>query len=233
MYMESCSIYILYLLLELSVFEIYLHWCMYQKLIIIIFLLLSSIVRHDLVIEQQVLYFMISSSSALKSLWIVTAAMKLEDDCFLAGKLWQTRQCVKNQRRHFSNKGPYSQGYGLSSSHVQLWELDHKESRCWIIEAFELWCWRLLRVPWTERRSNQSILKEINLEYSLEIVMLKLKLQYFGHVMQIANSLEKTLILGKIEGRRREQRMIWLGGVTEAMDMNLGKLQEMVRDREA
>ena len=98
-----------------------------------------------------------------------------------------------------------------------------------------MWCRRLLRVPWTERRSNQSILKEINLEYSLEIVMLKLKLQYFGHVMQIASSLKKTLMLGKIEGRRRieQQRMIWLGGVTEAMDMNLGKLQEMVRDREA
>ena len=138
-------------------------------------------------------------------------------------------------KHYFADRGPYSQGYGLSSSHVQLWELDHKESRCWIIEAFELWCRRLLRVPWTERRSNQSILKEINLEYSLEIVMLKLKLQYFGHVMQIASSLKKTLMLGKIEGRRRreQQRMIWLGGVTEAMDMNLGKLQEMVRDREA
>ena len=104
------------------------------------------------------------------------------------------------------------------------------------IDAFELWCWRrLLRVPWTTRRSNQSILKEISPEYSLEGLMLKLKLQYFGHLMQTANSLKKSLMLGKIEGRRRRehQRMKWLDGITDAMDMNLGKLQEMVKDREA
>ena len=122
------------------------------------------------------------------------------------------------------NKGPSSQSYGFSCSHVWMWELDYKES--W---ALKNWCFwtvvleNLLRVPWTARRSNQSILKEISPEYSLEGLMLKLKLQFFGHMIQRTDSLEKTLMLWKIEGRRRKgwQKMRWLDGITNLMDMSL------------
>ena len=111
-----------------------------------------------------------------------------------------------------------------------------KQAECWKIDALELWCWRrLLRVPWTARRPNQSIRKEINPEYSLEGLVLKLKLQYFGRLMWRADSLEKTLMMGRTEGKRRrgQQRIRWLGGITDSMDMNLSKFREMVKEREA
>ena len=146
------------------------------------------------------------------------------------------RQCIKKQRHYLPTKVLIVKAmvlpvvmYGCES-----WTI--KKAECRRIDVFKLWCWRrLLRVPWTARRSNPSVLKEISPEYSLEGLILKLKLQYFGHLMRRADSLEKTLMLGKIEGGRRRgrQRMWWLHGLIDSIDMSLSKQLEMVKDREA
>ena len=169
-------------------------------------------------------------------MWMVTAAMKLTDTCYLEERYDQPRSVLKSRDISLPTKVCLVKVtvflvvmYGCES-----WTIKKPERQR--IDAFELWCWRrLLRVPWTARRSTQSILKEISPEYSLEGLMLKLKLQYFGPVMQTTDSFEKTLMLRKIEGRRRRgrQRMRYLDGITDSLDVSLSMLQEMVKDREA
>ena len=159
--------------------------------------------------------------------------MKLKDACSFKESYDNLRQHIKKQRHHFADRVPYCQTCGFSNSQVWIWDLDHKEGwvqRNWCFEIVMLektWC------PWATRRSNQSVLKEINLEYSLEGLMLKL--QYFAQLMWRANSFGKTLMLGKIEGRRRKgwKRMRGLDGITDSMDMSLNKLQALVMGRKS
>ena len=166
---------------------------------------------------------------ALKSLQMVPAAMKLKDTCFQRKAMTNLDSIVIIRDFTLPTKVHRVKGtvFPVVMYRCESWAIKKAEGQR--IDTFELGCWRrLLRVPWTARRSNPSILKKINPEYSLEGLMLKLKLQYFGHLMQRANSLEKTLMLGKIEDKRRgQQRMRWLGSIIASMDMNLTKLLEL------
>ena len=171
-----------------------------------------------------------------KSLQMVTAAMKLKDACSLGKVMTNLDSILKNRDITLPTKVCLDKAmvFPIVMSRCESWTIKKSESQR--IDAFEMWCWRrLLRFPWTAGRSNQSILKEINPEYSLEGLMLRLKLQYIGHLVQRANSSENTLMLGKVDGKRSRgwQRMRWLGSITDSLDMNLRKLREMVKDREA